>query len=76
MTRSALLSVLALFLFAIALLLGLNACGTGGFRIPGGKIHRVVVIVQENRSPDNLFHDPVLISRGRTSGPVVSAHLV
>lgn len=30
----------------------------------GGKINHVVVIFQENRSTDNLFHDPVLISRG------------
>ena len=27
-------------------------------------IERVVVIFQENRSTDNLFHDPVLIARG------------
>jgi phospholipase C len=27
-------------------------------------IEHIVVIFQENRSPDNLFHDPVLISRG------------
>ena len=27
-------------------------------------IQHVVVIFQENRTPDNLFHDPVLISRG------------
>jgi phospholipase C len=27
-------------------------------------IEHVVIIFQENRSPDNLFHDPVLISRG------------
>lgn len=27
-------------------------------------IQRVVVIFQENRTPDNLFQDPVLISRG------------
>lgn len=32
--------------------------------IPRGKIHHVVVIVQENRTPDNLFHDPKLISAG------------
>jgi phospholipase C len=44
--------------------MALNACGTGNLRIPSGKIHHVVVIVQENRTPDNLFHDPVLISRG------------
>jgi len=29
-----------------------------------GKIQHVVVIFQENRTPDNLFHDPVLIERG------------
>ena len=27
-------------------------------------IEHIVVIFQENRTPDNLFHDPVLISRG------------
>jgi phospholipase C len=30
----------------------------------GNKIQHVVVIFQENRTPDNLFQDPVLISRG------------
>jgi len=29
-----------------------------------GKIQHVVVIFQENRTPDNLFQDPVLISNG------------
>jgi phospholipase C len=29
-----------------------------------GKIRHVVVIFQENRTPDNLFHDPVLIAKG------------
>jgi phospholipase C len=33
-------------------------------QIPAGKINHVVVIVQENRTPDNLFHDPKLISAG------------
>lgn len=32
--------------------------------IPRGKINHVVVIIQENRTPDNLFHDPKLISAG------------
>ncbi|HTU40062.1 MAG TPA: alkaline phosphatase family protein [Candidatus Aquilonibacter sp.] len=32
--------------------------------IPRGKIHHVVVIIQENRTPDNLFHDPKLIGAG------------
>lgn len=30
----------------------------------GSQITRVVVIVQENRTPDNLFQDPVLIAHG------------
>ena len=30
----------------------------------GSKIQHVVIIFQENRSPDNLFHDPTLIQRG------------
>jgi phospholipase C len=28
------------------------------------RIQHVIMIVQENRTPDNLFHDPVLIARG------------
>lgn len=31
---------------------------------PGGLIKHVVIIVQENRPPDNLFQDPVLIGNG------------
>ena len=47
-------------------LLSLNGCaGTaGGSHSIAKKIQHVVVIFQENRTPDNLFHDPVLISRG------------
>ena len=45
-------------------LISLNGCGGGiGHSqppLPSGKINHVVVIFQENRSPDNLFHDPVL----------------
>ncbi|MGA9353462.1 MAG: alkaline phosphatase family protein [Terriglobales bacterium] len=29
----------------------------------GGQIQHVVIIFQENRTPDNLFHDPVLMNR-------------
>jgi phospholipase C len=29
-----------------------------------GKFQHVVIIVQENRTPDNLFHDPVLMAAG------------
>lgn len=64
MIRSAVLCLSLLFVSALSLLLALNACGTSDSRIPTGKIQHVVVVVQENRSPDNLFHDPVLIARG------------
>jgi phospholipase C len=51
-------------LFAI-----LNGCG-GASSVssspppPGQKIQHVVVIFQENRTPDNLFHDVNLIAKG------------
>jgi len=53
-------------------LASLNGCGgavSGGGNPPpppppSGKIKHVVIIFQENRTPDNLFHDPVLMSRG------------
>ncbi len=61
------------FVFAILLLtvggtlVSLNGCGgTHGSTTPPpppGKIQHVVVIFQENRTPDNLFQDPVLIGR-------------
>ncbi len=47
-------------------LLTMNGCG-GGFtsnEILAGKFQHVVIIFQENRTPDNLFHDPVLIQAG------------
>ncbi len=48
-------------------LLNLNGCSgtsTGTSKIVPQQIQHVVIIFQENRSADNLFHDPVLISRG------------
>jgi phospholipase C len=47
----------------------MNSCGgsSKGSSSPppsNGQIKYVIVIVQENRTPDNLFQDPVLISRG------------
>jgi len=39
--------------------------GGGGTQPPAGdKIKHVVIIFQENRTPDNLFHDPNLIAAG------------
>ena len=64
---------LRILVFAIVLLsaggtlVSLNGCGGGssGTTPPPslGTIQHVVVIVQENRSTDNLFQDPVLIGR-------------
>jgi hypothetical protein len=64
MSRSAPFCFLALLMSGLMLLLALNACGAGPLTIPVGKIRHIVIIVQENRSPDNLFHDPVLMARG------------
>ena len=56
-----------LLLITASLTLGLNACGGGTTATimppPPGKLEHVVVIFQENRTPDNLFQDPVLIIR-------------
>jgi phospholipase C len=64
LTRPALLLTSILFLFAGALLLSLNGCGVVTASPQTAKIQHVLVIVQENRTPDNLFQDPVLIGRG------------
>jgi phospholipase C len=57
------LSVLVLFLSGI--LTVFDGCGGSRQTIPPvGKINHVVIIFQENRTPDNLFHDPVLMNRG------------
>src|SRR5437764_5577398 len=64
MVRSALLCLALLLVAVMLVLLPLNACGVGAFGIPRGRIRHVVIIVQENRTPDNLFHDQVLIARG------------
>jgi phospholipase C len=68
-----------LLLAAGALLLSLNGCAgtsSSGGGHPPGKIEHVVVIFQENRTPDNLFHDPVLIGRGAdiASSGINSSH--
>ena len=65
---------LRILVFAIAVLamggtlVSLNGCGSGGSTPPPppppGKIQHVVVIFQENRTPDNLFQDPILIAHG------------
>lgn len=44
----------------------MNGCG-GAIQhntILAGKFQHIVIILQENRTPDSLFHDPVLIKAG------------
>jgi phospholipase C len=63
-----------LLICTAGLLLGLNACGGGSSSAgstttpPSQKIQHVVIIFQENRTPDNLFQDPVLIKKGADIG--------
>ncbi|MGC2365543.1 MAG: alkaline phosphatase family protein [Candidatus Sulfotelmatobacter sp.] len=52
-----------------SLLAGLNGCGGSSSETSSTpptmqSFKHVVIIFQENRTPDNLFHDPVLIARG------------
>lgn len=62
MTRRLTVLFTALLLLAAGLLLGLGACGGGSSRsanqspLAAAKIKHVVIIFQENRTPDNLFH--------------------
>jgi len=69
MGRTSLLCFSVSLLAAGALLLNANGCGGSSAVTPPPppppiKIQHVIVIFQENRTPDNLFHDPVLIARG------------
>jgi phospholipase C len=68
MVRLKLVVLLSVVIGLAGFLISLNGCGGGGANNnppPGpGKINHVVIIFQENRTPDNLFHDPVLINRG------------
>lgn len=72
--RRTLILVCFLTLASLALLLMLSSCGGSGTSStvssssppppPAPKIKHIVIIFQENRTPDNLFQDPVLIQRG------------
>jgi len=44
----------------------MNGCGSNPEHneILAGKFQHIVIIFQENRTPDNLFHDPVLMKAG------------
>jgi hypothetical protein len=62
--RLALWSTLLLLCCVGAFLLSLNGCGGGVMDPAMGKIQHVVILFQENRTPDNLFQDPNLIAAG------------
>jgi phospholipase C len=67
MGRSLHLFLAASALTAAALLLVTNACsGTGKspVKLTQSKLQHIVIIFQENRTPDNLFHDQNLINAG------------
>jgi phospholipase C len=69
MTRGLFLCFSLLLLFTFAVLLSLNGCASNLPSVvivppPLGVIQHVVIIFQENRTPDNLFHDPVLMAKG------------
>ena len=67
MGRAALFYLLLLGFACAAMLLGGNGCSSvTPFRNPFGssKIQHVVIVFQENRTPDNLFQDPVLVAAG------------
>jgi phospholipase C len=68
MVRSARVFLCIFALTTAALLLILNACGGSSSQLsttpPANKIEHVVIIFQENRTPDNLFQDQNLINAG------------
>jgi phospholipase C len=71
LSRLPLLFISILTFCSGALLLSLNGCGGSGSSTapvtppsPASKIQHVVIIFQENRTPDNLFHDQKLINAG------------
>jgi phospholipase C len=69
MRRTALGVLSLLSLVVIALLLTSNGCSSSSSpntitTTTSQKIQHIVIIFQENRTPDNLFHDQVLMNAG------------
>jgi phospholipase C len=77
------IALLLTFVICVSsVLITLNGCGGANnqqMQFPPGKINHVVIIFQENRTPDNLFHDPVLMGRGAdiaSSGQISSGQTI
>jgi phospholipase C len=66
MVRPKLLIVGGLLVCSAGLMVSLNGCGasSGAHITPPAKIEHVVILFQENRTPDNLFQDQKLINAG------------
>jgi phospholipase C len=69
MGRFAFLCCSVLLIVAASMLLSLNGCSshspsTISVPPPQGTIKHIVIIFQENRTPDNLFQDPNLVKEG------------
>jgi len=65
MGRTAFLCLSFLLISAAVILLSLSGCGAkSSSTIVPGQLKHIIVVFQENRTPDNLFHDPVLMNNG------------
>jgi len=64
MARAIFLCFVFSLLITGGLFLSMNGCSSRSTIASQGIIQHVVVIFQENRTPDNLFHDPVLMANG------------
>jgi phospholipase C len=78
MRRAALFSVVVLLFCTSAFLLSLNGCGGGSSATltttpPTSKIQHVVIIFQENRTPDNLFQGLCIAPYGSPSACATNA---
>jgi phospholipase C len=77
MRRAALFSVVVLLFCTSAFLLSLNGCGgssaTLTTTLPPSKIQHVVIIFQENRTPDNLFQGLCIAPYGSPSACATNA---
>jgi phospholipase C len=77
MSRLAWLSISILLLCIAGFLLSLNGCGSGSAKFtvppPASKIQHVVIIFQENRTPDNLFQGLCIAPYGSPSACATNA---